>query len=94
MTASPLDLPATYTNLVHITYINGLFRLTFAEQAVTPLRPGSPEMVENTVHRSAVVLTPATFAELLRSGSEVYNAVVRAMAGGAVEVEAPSGGLN
>ena len=89
MSTSPLDCPATYTNLINITYINGLFRLTFAEQAVTQARPDSPEMVENTVNRFAVVMTPATLAVFLQTGSEVYNAVAKALRGDGTTAEVP-----
>ena len=74
------SVPSLYANLISISYINGVFRVTFFEQHLSQDASGSPELREVLVPRTSVTLTPATLAEFLRTAGEVYSAVASQVA--------------
>lgn len=74
------SISAAYANCVNVTYINGVFRLTFFEQHVSP-KPGSTagEVDIVTSPRAAIVLTPESSAEFLRTFGDLFNAVAKSV---------------
>jgi len=66
--------PAFYVNQTSITYINGVFRVTFFEQHLSEAKPGegSPEVNSILAPRVSVVLTPQSASDLLKTFGDLF----------------------
>ena len=86
------SIPSLYANLVSISYINGVFRITFFEQHLSQDAARSPEVHEVLVPRTSVTLTPATLADFLRTAGELYSAVASQVAAADAFAQGNDGG--
>lgn len=70
------SVPAFYINNASYTYINGVFRVAFFKQNLTPQGDGSA--AEVLVPRFAVVMVPGVAEEFLREFRSLFEAIARA----------------
>jgi hypothetical protein len=73
------SLPSVYVNNVVVVYINGIFRVTFFEQALHNT-PEGPEMKETLAPRVSITMTPTTAQAFLNQFGELFSTVAKAVA--------------